>query len=564
MFRLDALKEFIEKYVKIITEMVEVDVEIVDYKLRRITGSGIFTKGILDNKQVSNRRIFIETLKTGKPQISIANVDIDKAENIEITTPIILGTNVIGVIGMISSSKKSKVEIGKHVEKYKELLEQIAEFITLKALEYEEDKDKQAMVSMLEIIIRNMDEGAVIINNEGKINTINRSAKKQLKINRIIANERILIQPTGDMVNNNKEYVIRIGENINTVIGNIFKVPENPIYDKVLLFRDMKQVQSNLYAMTSTISAKKIENIIGKSKKTLNLKKSLVKIAKSDSTVLVNGESGTGKEMVAAAIWQSSDRANKRFVTINCAAIPEDALERELFGYVKGVFSGDNSNGKIGKFELANNGVIFLDEIDAVPLYLQSKLLRVIQDKKVTRIGSNQVIPLNIRIIAATNKDLRKLIAENKFREDLYYRLNVIPLYISPLRERKEDIEELIYYFLDYYRKQFSKNFYKIEDDALDILKNYSWPGNVRELENSVEYMVNMMEDGIISVNSIPKNIIGINEKRKIEEMKISTLASLEKKEIEKAIEIYGDTTEGKKKAAKALGIGIATLYRKL
>lgn len=266
MFRLDALKEFIEKYVKIITEMVEVDVEIVDYKLRRITGSGIFTKGILDNKQVSNRRIFIETLKTGKPQISIANVDIDKAENIEITTPIILGTNVIGVIGMISSSKKSKVEIGKHVEKYKELLEQIAEFITLKALEYEEDKDKQAMVSMLEIIIRNMDEGAVIINNEGKINTINRSAKKQLKINRIIANERILIQPTGDMVNNNKEYVIRIGENINTVIGNIFKVPENPIYDKVLLFRDMKQVQSNLYAMTSTISAKKIENIIGKSK----------------------------------------------------------------------------------------------------------------------------------------------------------------------------------------------------------------------------------------------------------------------------------------------------------
>ncbi len=207
--------------------------------------------------------------------------------------------------------------------------------------------------------------------------------------------------------------------------------------------------------------------------------------------------------------------------------------------------------------------MIFLDEIGDMPIYLQSKILRVIQDKKITRIGSNQVIPLDVRIIAATNKDLRQMINENKFREDLYYRLNVIPIEIPPLRERKVDIEDLIFYFIHYYRKLFGKNFIKIEDETMKRLICYPWYGNVRELENTVEFMVNMMENGVINDTSLPINIKK-NSHRNIRKDKIRMLKEIEQEEILKAIEYYGNTTEGKIEAANALGIGIATLYRKI
>ena len=296
----------------------------------------------------------------------------------------------------------------------------------------------------------------------------------------------------------------------------------------------------------------------------MELKENILKVADSISTVLITGESGTGKEMVATAIWKNSDRRDKQFVAINCAAIPESLLESELFGYVKGAFTGADPKGKIGKFELANNGVIFLDEIGDMPLYLQSKLLRVIQDKKITRIGSNQIIPLDVRIIAATNKDLKKMIRENQFREDLYYRLNVIPIEIPPLRERKADIVELTEHFIEHYRKMFGKNFNYIDDRAMKTLIEYPWPGNVRELENVVEYMVNMMEDGIIDMNTLPKNIFDPLDLIIPDKNLIKPLEALEREEIQKAIKLFGDTTRGKEQAAKSLGIGIATLYRKL
>ena len=211
--------------------------------------------------------------------------------------------------------------------------------------------------------------------------------------------------------------------------------------------------------------------------------------------------------------------------------------------------------------------IFFLDEIGDMPIYLQSKLLRVIQNKKITRIGSNQVIPLDVRIIAATNKNLRTMISENKFREDLYYRLNVIPIEIPPLRERKEDIKDLIFHFIHYYRKLFGKNFVRIEDETMKKLIEYPWYGNIRELENTVEFMVNMMEDGIVDNNSIPINIRDNKNDNNREEEKssvIRNLKELERDEIKKAIDYFGDTTDGKVSAAKALGIGIATLYRKL
>lgn len=573
MYNLSNIADTVQKYAKITAEIAKVDVEVVDSKLIRVAGTGIFSDCI--NADVSeNSHVYKNAIATGKRQIVYEPGKDERCRNcrikgechetFEISMPINMKGEIIGVIGMACDNNESKKIILDNLDSYQEFLIQIADFIATKAYEDEESKSKMSVINMLKLITRSMDEGAIIINNEGNVDTINVSAKKQLGISRIINNEKIYIEATGDTVNNSKEYRVRIGENVNTVIGDIYEVPENPMFKQVMLFRDLNKVQSNIYAMTSTVNAINTDKIIGSSKKTVELKEEIKKVANSFSTVLITGESGSGKEVVATAIWQNSDRRNSRFVAINCAAIPEPLLESELFGYVKGAFTGADPNGKIGKFELANNGVIFLDEIGDMPIYLQSKLLRVIQDKKVIRIGSNQVIPLDVRIIAATNKDLRQMINENKFREDLYYRLNVIPIEIPPLRERKEDIKDLIYHFIHYYRKMFGKNFDKIEDETMKKLLDYPWYGNVRELENTVEFMVNMMENGIINDNALPINIKKNEHKKGLKNNKIRTLKEIEQEEIQRAVDYYGNTTEGKIEAANALGIGIATLYRKL
>ncbi len=300
----------------------------------------------------------------------------------------------------------------------------------------------------------------------------------------------------------------------------------------------------------------------------IELKNRIKKIASSSSTVLITGESGTGKEVIARAIHCESDKNTNPFIAINCGAIPDALLESELFGYVRGAFSGADPNGRVGKFELANNGIIFLDEIGDMPLYLQVKILRVLQERKLVRIGSNHLIDLDIRVIAATNKDLKKLIKENKFREDLYYRLNVIPLNIPPLRERKEDIELLMEMLIKKYNKLFGKSVYKVDKQCRDILVNYPWYGNVRELENAVEFMINMADDsGVVTANMLPPSIVE-NKNTQIygtsTDEDIRPLKEIEKEYILKALDIYGYDTRGKQLAAKRLGIGIATLYRKL
>ncbi|BDR63094.1 hypothetical protein K134307016_00280 [Clostridium tetani] len=271
--------------------------------------------------------------------------------------------------------------------------------------------------------------------------------------------------------------------------------------------------------------------------------------------------------MIARAIHNESNRIKNPFVAINCAAIPESLLESELFGYVRGAFTGADSMGRIGKFELANRGTIFLDEVGDMPLFLQAKLLRVLQERKVIRIGSNTAVNIDVRVIAATNKDLISMIKENKFREDLYFRLNVIPIESPPLRDRLQDIKMLTEYFLDKYLNLFNKRFrkIKIDEDLMQIFYSYNWPGNIRELENTIEFMVNMMRpDGILTKDILPQNILYERLKKEKISTEIHTLKELEKRAIYEALNICGWSTEGKKIAALKLGIGIATLYRKI
>ncbi|MFC1510997.1 sigma-54-dependent transcriptional regulator [Candidatus Margulisiibacteriota bacterium] len=302
------------------------------------------------------------------------------------------------------------------------------------------------------------------------------------------------------------------------------------------------------------------EKIIGKSKAIREIFKTIDDVARSNASVLITGESGTGKELVARAIHNRSPRNDKLFVAINCAAIPENLLESELFGHERGSFTGAHER-QLGKFEIANGGTLFLDEIGALPLPMQAKLLRAIQQKEIERIGAGYPTPVNVRIISATNSDLRTAIKHYKFREDLFYRLNVIPVHLPPLRERKEDIPLLANHFLQKYSNEFGKKIKGIKKEAIDLLTSYDWPGNIRELENLIERLVVLTKGAHIGTNRLPPEIKGeLPVQAEPKETNLSdAVKKFEAKFIRQALEKAG----GKKgKAAKSLGIHRNTLIQ--
>lgn len=572
------IQDTVMKYVRIISKIVKVEVEVVDSNLYRIAGTGIYEKEI--NKDMSSEGyVYKHVLASGERQIVFEPGKDDLCincpdkenckEKFEVSTPIKIKENIIGVIGMICNDEEQKKVLQKNLSIYLELLDQIADFIAVKAYEVEEANKNKAILKILNKIINEINKGVIIFNNNGNITSINEYAKKIIGITDFdFGEKKINIIATGDWINKNREYKLEIDKKSFTVVGYLNKISDGEeLSSKVFIFSGLTNIEyHSLEIIPSAYSYDKSE-IIGSGEKTSTLKNQIKNIANSPSTVLITGESGTGKSVVAESIWSEGNRKNNKFVTINCSSASEKQLEKEMFGYVNEGNDNEEISGQIGKFELADNGVVFLDEIADLPLYLQSKLIRVIEENKITRLGSEQDISLNVRIIASTNKDIPKLIEENKFRSDLYYRLNIIPIKIYPLRERTDDIEELIYYFIEKYSAVFNKNFKKIDGNVIELLKKYNWDGNVRELKNTAEFMVNMMEkDGVINQSTLPGNILNLDKDMDTneEESEIISLKNLEKKEIFKAIKVYGNTVEGKKMAAKKLGIGIATLYRKM
>lgn len=310
------------------------------------------------------------------------------------------------------------------------------------------------------------------------------------------------------------------------------------------------------------------DNIIGKSHRIQQVYDLIMQVADTDATVLITGETGTGKELVAHAIHHNSDRKDCPFVVMNCSALPETLLETELFGHEEGAFTGATRQ-RTGKFEYAHKGTVFFDEMSNLPLAMQTKLLRLLQEKSFERIGGNQTIKVDVRIIAATNKDLNKLSEEGSFRKDLYYRLNVIPIQLPPLRERREDIPLLVKHFIEKYNKAFKKDIKSISQNALNIIMSYHWPGNVRELENLVERAVIMVRGHIIDEGDI---LAPIQEQQRGELKEMfdgritdnsleNFLAHCEKTYITKLLKrnkgrIYS--------SAKISGIDAKTLYRRM
>jgi len=269
-----------------------------------------------------------------------------------------------------------------------------------------------------------------------------------------------------------------------------------------------KTINENIDLKAQLNSKYRLENIIAESRSMRNVCEMIERVAPTDATVLIYGESGTGKELVAKAIHAYSVRKTKKFLPLNCAALPEPLLESELFGHVKGAFTGASSD-KTGLFEVANNGTLFLDEIDSMPLSIQAKLLRVLQDKQIRKVGGNEPVTVDVRVLASTNSRLEQLIAQGTFREDLYYRLSVIPIEIKPLRERPEDILPLVYHIL-HRELGANKELPHIDPEVLSIFEQYSWPGNVRELENALKHALTFAKNGIISKDCLPARIIQI------------------------------------------------------
>lgn len=583
---LKKMQSTVTMYANVLSDILKVDVEIVDNNLQRIAGTGCFTNRIgIDMSDEGY--VYKQVIATGEKKI-IKNPGENEIclkcpkrykceETFEISTPIKLDNNVIGVIGFVCFDNIQKNHIMKNFATFMKFLEQISDMISLKAKDELENEKMYMLIDLLNHIIDKLEDGVVIVNKANEVVRINNEAADILEIDNIKDIPTFTFEPTGNKIFAKTEYEVTINGKKHHLFGEEYIINlDSRHFNKFFIFNDTQRKKEEVYSLTTTDKEIGLDEIIGESPEIVKLKKAIKKISCNPSTVLITGESGTGKELFARAIHLKSDRCKGPFVAINCGAIPDSLLESELFGYVKGAFTGADNKGKIGKFEFADKGTIFLDEIADLPLYMQVKLLRVIQERKIIRVGSNSPIDVDVRIIAATNKNLEAMIQEKTFREDLYYRINVIPINIPPLRERKSDIKVLAQYFIKKYSSMLKKQVRIIEDEVWECLYRYDWPGNVRELENTIEFMINMMDKkGILSEDNIPKRVLQpqlesynevntYGERVALENMGILNLQLLEKRALEKALSIYGNSTKGKKDAAEALGIGIATLYRKM
>ncbi|MEY8304618.1 sigma-54 interaction domain-containing protein [Anaerosalibacter bizertensis] len=434
------------------------------------------------------------------------------------------------------------------------------------------EKDK-LVEENIENILDSIPAGILTSDLSGTIRIINKSIIKlfgyseekikSMKIWDLVKNWNMVL----DEVHNNGSFTnedVQVNAHTNRLKLNLSAYPiydsKERIVEITCIFNEVKKPRKLANRLIKSQAIYTFDKIIGKNQNFIDIINYSKQIADSRSNVIIVGDSGTGKEVFAQSIHNYSSRKDKPFIAVNCGAIPSNLIESELFGYEEGAFTGARPGGHLGKFEAADGGTIFLDEIGEMPLDMQIKLLRVIEEGVINRIGSIKQIPVNIRIISATNKDLKDEVAKGKFRKDLFYRINVIPIYLPSLKDRKDDIPILIDYFMERISKHLNKRKVDIPIGYMERLINYDWPGNIRELENLIELIINTGSIKILDklqFNTVEPTPIKSEE---IDEI-IFTLETVEKKYIEKALNKFDGNIS---QTAKALGIGRNTLYRKI
>lgn len=589
--KLDVIKNEIQKVAEAISLVLGVDVTIVDEDMKRIAGTGIYKNKV--GELIHGYSAFKKSMEDKKTLIidDPRNSELCKAcmkrndceELSEICCPIVVEDVCYGVIGLVIFDMEKKKMLSKNSGALTVFVEKMADLISgnmkaeIKSNDYNIEKERIAQV------LNSIDRAVVSTDEMGMITSYNDKFSKVFfvenakgkRINEVLnfLGDDFISKIKSD--NRHTDYFISNKLKIKGVV-NVSKIYyKNSLKGFVIDFVDQKDAIRNFNTMNMDY-ALGLDDIVGISSSIKKVKNEALKASQTKSTVLITGESGTGKEMFARAIHTHSDRFEMPFTTVNCAAIPGDLLESELFGYDEGAFTGAKRGGKLGIFEVSNRGTIFLDEIGDMSLHLQAKLLRALQEGEIKKVGGNTPVKVDVRIIAATNKDLSKLVKTGAFREDLYYRLNVIPIRLPSLRDRKEDIEPLVEKMVDNFSKKLGKKIQYVSNEFMATLIEYSWPGNIRELQNVIEYSISMSMDGELSDLELLKNRLNVDidsmrflssEKNTIsnnQRVSVSKIDDIEKNEIVKALELFKDYKKDKDMAARELGISKATLYRKI
>ena len=568
----------IQRFARMLASVLQLEVEIVDENLCRVAGTGAYGK-FLGRQLSGNSRLLRHVLETKTEKVVTQSrfdplcEGCDSKENCRekafLGTPVILQDRCVGVISLIAVTHEQQEHISDNLREFSDYVRHISTIFVSKLLEDQGPGDNISKI--FATMIDNMDQGVLVVDDESRVQFVNQTALKTLGVvqNNIIG-KPIRFRPLtfeSNFTHGHMQHIVSWDDKSELIIGQLHNIQGRQLF--LMAFHQ----SHTSFSVANAPDEPHIEQLVGECRVMRQLKRLISRIAPSPSSVMVVGESGTGKEVVARAIHKLSGRRNKPFIAINCAAIPEQLLESELFGYVKGAFTGASANGKTGLIQAANTGTLFLDEIGDMPLMLQAKLLRAIEAREILPIGASSPIQVDIRIISATNQNLAQFIAEGKFREDLFYRLNVIPITLPPLRERQEDIELLVHYFLHLHTRRLGSVYPGIAPDVVEILRKHRWPGNLRELSNLMEYLVNVVPSGeVIDSTLLPPNLLnnGTTEQSDVTVISEAHLAlddaggtaleEMEKQMIREALSRHNS----KKQVADELGIGIATLYRKI
>ncbi|RUL08084.1 sigma-54-dependent transcriptional regulator [Shigella sonnei] len=568
----------IQRFARMLASVLQLEVEIVDENLCRVAGTGAYGK-FLGRQLSGNSRLLRHVLETKTEKVVTQSrfdplcEGCDSKENCRekafLGTPVILQDRCVGVISLIAVTHEQQEHISDNLREFSDYVRHISTIFVSKLLEEQGPGDNISKI--FATMIDNMDQGVLVVDDENRVQFVNQTALKTLGVvqNNIIG-KPIRFRPLtfeSNFIHGHMQHIVSWDDKSELIIGQLHNIQGRQLF--LMAFHQ----SHTSFSVANAPDEPHIEQLVGECRVMRQLKRLISRIAPSPSSVMVVGESGTGKEVVARAIHKLSGRRNKPFIAINCAAIPEQLLESELFGYVKGAFTGASANGKTGLIQAANTGTLFLDEIGDMPLMLQAKLLRAIEAREILPIGASSPIQVDIRIISATNQNLAQFIAEGKFREDLFYRLNVIPITLPPLRERQEDIELLVHYFLHLHTRRLGSVYPGIAPDVVEILRKHRWPGNLRELSNLMEYLVNVVPSGeVIDSTLLPPNLLnnGTTEQSDVTEVSEAHLSlddaggtaleEMEKQMIREALSRHNS----KKQVADELGIGIATLYRKI
>ncbi len=584
MYELSTIQETVTQVAEAITIVLEIETEIVDHRLKIISGTGRYKKKVGDyeeNGDLESPYIYGTLVRTGAEYICLDTVTDPKyhpaeGELAEISCPIKIEGELVGIIGLIAFTKEQQSKIRANAHMFLHFLRQMALLISSKLIESQSS-------TKLAMLLESMPDGLLASDLNGNIFACNFTSEQLLhtsreeligrKISDLFPDEAFFSQQA-DAGSIQSRTVAVPGDDVSRFYFTSVPIPQ---VGTMYLFEDSstaaQRIQGSYFDDLTTF-----DDILGSSPQMTEIKQRAFQVANNDSTILITGESGTGKELFARSIHNHSDRRTYPFISINCGAIPDTLLESELFGYEKGAFTGANIQGKIGKLELGNHGTIFLDEIGDMPLHLQVKLLRFLQDRTIERVGGIASIPVDVRIIAATNQPLEEMIKRKEFREDLFFRLSVIPLQIPPLRERTGDVVPLLNQSLEKFNRLMGKNVMGFTTEALSMLMEYTWPGNVRELENTVEYCINVASGILITPSNLPDRIHRqLKEKLKsgsaiesedVVHLKGGSLRSqveeAEKMIIRRTLQHTGYSLAGKRAAAEALEISESTLYRKM